>query len=108
MTPSESAFPDGGVLSNVTDPTVHHVGIRVADLERAVEFYRDALGLSVLKRFEVSGEAFATAVDVEGASASFAHLEGDDVRVEVVAYDPKGEPRPAADLNQRGAPRAGG
>jgi len=65
-------------------PPVHHVGLTVADLDRAVAFYRDGFGLEVLDRFSVGGAAFATAVDVPDAAASFAHLDGDGVRVELV------------------------
>ncbi|SFR65639.1 VOC family protein [Halogeometricum limi] len=75
----------------MTDLSVHHVGVTVADLDRAVQFYDETLGLSVLDRFSVSGENFATAVGVAGATGRFAHLDGGDVRVELVEYDPEGE-----------------
>ncbi|WP_231513006.1 VOC family protein [Haloferax mediterranei] len=72
-----------------------------------VEFYRDILGLSVIDRFEVSGEAFSTAVDVADATGRFAHLDGGDVRVELVEYDPVGDDRPKPVLNQPGATHLG-
>jgi catechol 2,3-dioxygenase-like lactoylglutathione lyase family enzyme len=59
----------------VTDLAAHHYGVTVTDLETAVAFYRDTLGLGVLDRFFVSGEAFATGVGVPGATGSFAHLD---------------------------------
>ena len=89
------------------DLSAHHVGLTVTDLERAVEFYRDVLGLDVLDRFEVAGDAFATAVGVPGAEGSFAHLDGDGVRVELVEYEPAGEDRTGAGLNQPGAAHLG-
>ena len=73
------------------DPSTHHVGVTVSDLDRAIAFYRDELDLDVLAEFSVGGEAFADAVDVPGASADFAHLDAGDVRLELVAYDPAGE-----------------
>lgn len=79
--------------------SAHHVGLTVTDLERSIEFYRDVLGMAVLDRFEVAGDAFATAVDVPGASGSFAHLDADGVRVELVEYDPAGDDHTGADLN---------
>jgi catechol 2,3-dioxygenase-like lactoylglutathione lyase family enzyme len=85
----------------------HHVGVTVTDLDRAVDFYRDTFGLDVLDRFTVSGEAFATGVDVPGATGSFAHLDGGDVRVELVEYDPAGEPCGADRVNQPGAKHLG-
>lgn len=89
------------------DPSAHHVGISVRDLEREVEFYCDVLGLTVEARFEVSGEAFQTAVDVEGASARFVHLEGGGVRLELVEYDPAAEASDDPDLNRPGATHLG-
>jgi len=89
----------------VSDHSVHHAGVTVSDLDSAVEFYRDVLGLAVLDRFGVSGEAFATAVDVPEASASFAHLDG-GVRVELVDYDPAGDDAGTA-LNRPGTAHLG-
>ncbi|TYL36007.1 lactoylglutathione lyase [Natronococcus pandeyae] len=87
--------------------SAHHVGITVSDLEKTLAFYRDTLGLSVVDRFEVGGDAFADAVDVDGASARFAHLEAGDIRLELVAYEPAEPARPAPDLNEPGAAHVG-
>ncbi|MFB6142932.1 MAG: VOC family protein [Halorientalis sp.] len=84
-------------------PVAHHYGITVADLDRAVAFYRDALGLTVRERFSVEGEAFADAVGVDGAAAESVHLDAGSVRLELVSYAPEGDPRPEAALNQPGA-----
>jgi catechol 2,3-dioxygenase-like lactoylglutathione lyase family enzyme len=89
------------------DATAHHYATTVSDLERAVEFYRDVLGLEVLTRFSVGGEAFATGVDIDGASADFAHLDAGDARVELVSYEPEGEQRPEPRLNEPGAKHLG-
>ncbi|THE63630.1 VOC family protein [Salinadaptatus halalkaliphilus] len=87
----------------MTDPTAHHVGITVSDLEAVLPFYRDVLGLEVVDRFAVGGEAFAEAVDIERARGEFAHLEADDCRIELVEYDPEARASPATGLNQAGA-----
>ena len=90
------------------DPlTAHHVGITVSDLDRAVEFYRETFDLDVLDRFSVSGDAFATGVDVPGATGAFAHLDAGDTRLELVEYDPEAGPRETAALNQPGAVHLG-
>ncbi|WP_419181176.1 VOC family protein [Haloarcula pelagica] len=89
------------------DATAHHYAITVEDLERSIEFYRDSLGLDVLSRFSVGGEAFATGVGVDGASAEFAHLDAGDARLELVSYDPEGDQRPAPRLNEPGATHLG-
>jgi catechol 2,3-dioxygenase-like lactoylglutathione lyase family enzyme len=88
-------------------PPVHHVGRTVSDLGACVAFYRDVLGLDVLDRFSVAGEAFATGVGVPGASAEFVHLDGDGVRVELVEYDPEGADCTPDAVNQPGAGHLG-
>ncbi len=87
--------------------TAHHVGITVQSLERTLPFYRDVLGLSVLDRFSVSGAAFAEAVGVDGATGRFAHLDADGIRVELVEYEPTGDPCPASRLDRPGATHLG-
>jgi len=89
------------------NPTAHHYAVTVSDLDRAVAFYRDTLGLDVLSEFSVGGEAFATGVGIDGASAEFAHLDAGDARVELVEYDPEGEPAAETELNQPGATHLG-
>ncbi|MFC4437964.1 MULTISPECIES: VOC family protein [Natrialbaceae] len=91
----------------MTTLSAHHVGITVSDLEKTLPFYRDTLGLSVVDRFEVGGDAFADAVDVDGASARFAHLEADGIRLELVAYDPGAPARPTPDIDEPGAIHVG-
>ena len=91
----------------MTELSAHHVGITVADLEQAVGFYRDTLGFPVESEFSVSGEAFATAVDVENATGRFAHLDAGGVRVELVEYEPQGEPQAESSVNQPGAKHLG-
>lgn len=91
----------------MADCRAHHVGITVSNLDRAVEFYRDVFEFDVLSRFSVSGEAFSTGVDVAGATGRFAHLDAGSVRVELVEYDPEGDARSAATLNQPSAKHLG-
>jgi len=90
-----------------SDPAAHHVGITVRDLDRAIPFYRDVLGLGVLDRFSVSGPEFAAAVGVEDATGSFAHLDADGARVELIEYDPEGEVLADEEVNQPGATHLG-
>lgn len=91
----------------MANPRAHHVGVTVTDLDRVVEFYQDVLGLVLLDRFDVSGEAFSEAVGVEGATGTFAHLEGGGARIELVEYDPEARGSPASGLNQPGASHVG-
>jgi catechol 2,3-dioxygenase-like lactoylglutathione lyase family enzyme len=89
------------------ETTLHHVGTTVSDLDRAVAFYRDTLGLTVSNRFTVEGDAFATAVDVPNATGRFAHLDAGGARVELVEYDPEGPDATADGVNDRGAKHLG-
>lgn len=91
----------------MSDPTSHHVGITVRNLDRAVAFYHDVFDLPVLAEFSVSGEAFETGVDTDGASAQFAHLDAGSVRLELVEYDPAGDERGPSQLNNQGATHLG-
>ena len=88
-------------------PNAHHVGITVSDLDRAVDFYTDTFDLPVIARFSVSGEAFATGVDVPNATGRFTHLDADGVRLELVEYDPEGDDAHAERVNQPGAAHVG-
>ena len=88
-------------------PTAHHVGITVSDLDRAVAFYTDTFDLDVLAEFSVGGEAFADAVDVDGATGSFAHLDAGGARIELVAYDPEAAGSDPPELNRSGAVHVG-
>lgn len=91
----------------MTAPEAHHFGVTVADLDGAVAFYRDVLGLDVLDRFTVGDEAFATGVGVPNATGRFAHLDADGARIELVEYDPEGEPAVTESVNQPGAKHLG-
>ena len=95
----------------MSDPTPHHVGVTVSDLDRAVDFYTETFDLEVAAEFSVGGEAFAEAVAVDGAAADFTHLvadgEGDETIVELVAYEPAGESAPDPELNRPGAVHLG-
>jgi catechol 2,3-dioxygenase-like lactoylglutathione lyase family enzyme len=92
---------------DVTDLDAHHYGITVADLDRAVAFYRDVLELDLLDRFSVGGEAFEAAVGVDGATGSFAHFDAGGTRVELVEYDPEGESVPDGRVHRPGATHLG-
>lgn len=91
----------------MSELTAHHVGITVRDLDRAVDFYCAVFDLTVLAEFTVSGEAFETGVDIQAASARFAHLDGGSVRLELVEYEPTGDDRNEPQLNDHGATHLG-
>ncbi|MDS0260255.1 VOC family protein [Haloarcula sp. S1CR25-12] len=89
------------------DPTAHHFAVTVSNLDRAVAFYRDTLGLDVLSEFSVGGDGFETGVGIDGASAEFVHMDAGDARIELVEYTPEGDSRSEGRLNQPGATHLG-
>lgn len=90
----------------MTNARAHHFGVTVTDLDRAVEFYRDVIGLDVLERFSVTGEGFSTGVGIEDATGEFVHLDAGDTRLELVEYDPEGQSR-NGEINQPGTKHLG-
>ena len=91
----------------MTELIAHHVGITVSDLDTVTEFYQSVFDCEIIAEFSVDGNAFATGVDIPNASAEFVHLDLGSVRLELVAYEPDGDDRPPADLNDAGATHLG-
>jgi catechol 2,3-dioxygenase-like lactoylglutathione lyase family enzyme len=76
-----------------------HVGICVADLDRSLAFYRDALGFAEVGRLDASGEATETLLGVQDVDLRVVFLARDGVRIELLHYASPGhrgagEPRP--------------
>ena len=73
---------------------VHHAGVTVADLDRALTFYRDVLGLEV---FVVAERTDATIGDITGypggaVKLAFCGVPGDTARIELLEYrEPRGD-----------------
>ena len=91
----------------MADPSAHHIGITVRDLDVATEFYRSVFDCETIAAFSVDGDAFATGVDIDDARAEFVHLDLGSVRLELVAYEPTGDDRLPAALNNAGATHLG-
>src|SRR5690606_28160646 len=78
---------------------VSHIGVCVSDLERALAFWRDALGFRECKRFDVAGEEAETLLAVRDLDLRVVCLERDGLRLELLHYAAPGhrgagEPRP--------------
>ena len=74
---------------------INHAGITVADLDRSISFYRDALGLTLLDVFERTTDDIGEIVGYPGARLRIAMLRvpGDPARVELIQYlAPSGSP----------------
>lgn len=75
-------------LQSIAELQTHHVGIVVNDIDDAVSFYRDTLGLSVADEFTLADDRIGTAIGVDGATGEFVHLDAGSARVELIEYDP--------------------
>jgi catechol 2,3-dioxygenase-like lactoylglutathione lyase family enzyme len=78
---------------------IHHLGLTVADIERSVRFYRDVLGLTLVRRRSTDAEYIARQTGYSGARleiASFRVRPGSGLSLELVQYvshpGPAGEP----------------
>ena len=85
------------------NPTTHHTGLTVIDLDRSIDFYTELLGCTVESRFSVGGEALQTAVDTPEVSGTFAHLRSGQTRIELVEYEPAEEASTPESIPQLGA-----
>jgi catechol 2,3-dioxygenase-like lactoylglutathione lyase family enzyme len=65
---------------------VNHVSFTVADLDRSVAFYRDALGLEVKGRYSRIGGFVAQVIGMPDAHLEIAHLAAPNCMVELIQY----------------------
>jgi len=77
-----------------------HYGLTVADLDQSLAFYCDLLGMELISRTDVGGDAFTASTGVEGASAEIAHLDGSGFVVELLDYDSP----PGRNINEEHGP----
>ncbi len=84
---------------------MHHTGFVVADMEKAVEFYRDVVGLKVEKQYERTGAPIDQVVGYEGTHISIALLTaGGGHILELIQYlNPLPAPRPTSERSVIGA-----
>ena len=76
----------------MTVTRIDHVGITVSDLDRALSFYRDLLGLHLIADTTVSEPEVAELLGLESVVLRIADLDSGDGRiVELIQYlQPKG------------------
>lgn len=79
---------------------VAHVGITVPDMDKAIAFYQDVLGLSVIGDYTIEGEEISDMVQVPGAKMRSVFLRNQNDRhgtpIELLHFsepiDPGGQP----------------
>jgi glyoxylase I family protein len=81
------------VMTADQDLSLHHTGLTVSDLDRALTFWCDALGGRVLFRQQRDGGYFATVVGEAGARVQMAHVElaPGGHRIELFQFEPAGD-----------------
>jgi len=69
-------------------PILHHTGLTVADLDRSLHFWRDAMGMEVLFQQEKAGGYLEAIVGEPGAHVLMTHLAfgGEGPRIELFQY----------------------
>jgi catechol 2,3-dioxygenase-like lactoylglutathione lyase family enzyme len=73
---------------------VHHAGVTVSNLDRALAFYRDVLGLEVFFTAERGDDTIGEIVGYPGAKIklAFCGVPGDSARIELLEYlEPRGD-----------------
>ncbi len=73
-----------------------HIGICVSELERAVAFYRDALGFEELSRLQLKGPDVERMLAIEGGEVQAVYLQRDGTRIELLYYPAAGHQGAAA------------
>ena len=73
---------------------LEHVGLSVSDLERSIAFYRDIIGLKLVKVIKVAPEmSLGAVVGLPPCQARIAHLQLGGSMLELFEYqEPRGKP----------------
>ena len=69
-------------------PILHHTGLTVADMDRSLRFWRDAMGMEVVFQQEKAGGYLEAIVGEPGAHVRMTHLAfgGEGPRIELFQY----------------------
>lgn len=65
---------------------IDHVGLTVSDIERSVEFYTTMFGLRVVDRGDGDADWISVGLGVPNTKLATAHLEGANLRLELLQY----------------------
>jgi len=81
--------------------TLEHPALSVASLERSIAFYRDVIGLELVRVIEVPEQhRLGEVVNIPGCAARIAHLRGGSALLELLEYVTPGGRPIAADRTQ--------
>src|SRR5206468_3724689 len=83
------AIPNSGALPSWRLTGIHHLGLTVSDIERSIAFYRDVLGMTLVRRRETDADYIGQQTGYAGvklAAASFRPSPDSKQSMEVVQY----------------------
>ena len=109
---ASQAHPSGGAEYQMSSKVewMNHTGFVVADMDRALGFYRDMLGLTEERNLVVDGEYISQLVGYPDSKLHIVYLGVGDMRhaVELIQYlNPVGRPSTPAERNEVGASHLG-
>ncbi|PZF82400.1 VOC family protein [Jiangella anatolica] len=72
---------------------IDHVGLTVGDIDRSVDFYASMFDLTVIGRGDGDADWIARGLGFAQVKLATAHLEGENIRLELIQYvQPPGRP----------------
>jgi YD repeat-containing protein len=85
--------------------TSHHYGVTVSDMDEALGFYRDTLGMETDAELTFASEEFSKFVGVENADVDIVFLDAGGFAVELLEYNhpPGGDANEGVSNNDVGA-----
>lgn len=83
----------------------HHYGVTVSDMDEALGFYRDTLGMEVVDQLSFASEEFSKFVGVPDTDVDITFLDADGCAVELLEYNnpPGGDANEGVSNNDVGA-----
>lgn len=83
----------------------HHYGVTVSDMDEALEFYRDTLGMEVVDNLSFDSESFSKFVGVSDVDVDITFLDANGCMVELLEYNnpPGGNANEGVSNNDVGA-----
>jgi len=91
----------------MTRPTLDHVSVTVADLDRSIAFYRDVIGLELLDRGIGDEPELSDVLSVDDVKIEWAELSLGSVILELVHYLTGGGDTADVDVKRAGATHIG-
>ena len=91
----------------MTRPTLDHISVTVADLDRSIAFYRDVIGLELTDRGTADEPELSDVLATDGVTIEYAELSLGGVVLELVHYVSGGEDALSVDVKRPGATHIG-